>query len=178
MNDPVVLRLPRWSVVAALVTLIALVALVAVLRSAPGATAAPGQGLAARSGVYTVDRVKLSVGEQVTLYRNAAFKVVARCLDLGGGQVEAAYGLRALVDNALAFSTDASNETDTRLDRADGLWRWSGYEPSDTMPRYYGYDYYQEVIAESPRGDVLIARVSAGVHMRGADCIYNGLFID
>jgi hypothetical protein len=91
--------------------------------------------------------------------------------------VTAEYGVRAREDNTLVFSTDGENETDTRLDLADGLYHWSSYEPSSTTSLYYGYDYYQEFTGESRRGDLLIGRVSAGVHMRGADCIYNGLFV-
>ena len=53
--------------------------------------------------------MSLSVGETATLFRNDAFKVVAMCVDAGGGTVTAEYGVRALVDNTLVFSTNDEN---------------------------------------------------------------------
>jgi hypothetical protein len=120
--------------------------------------------------------VKLSVGEKDVLYKNDAFKVVASCVDEGAGVFTAEFGVRALVDNTLVFSTDGGNTDDTRLDKADGLYHWSSYEASSASAQFYGYDYYQEFTGESPAGQLLIGRVSDGVHMRGADCIYDGLF--
>jgi hypothetical protein len=176
-NDRSIPR-PTWSVVALLVALAALAATVLVMRAAPHSGNGAFNPLATGVGVvHVVDRVKLDVGQNATLFRNKDFRVVAQCIDEGGGSYTAAYGVRTLKDNALVFSTDDGNETDTRLDKADGLYRWSSYEASDTSSRYYGYDYYQEFIGESPSGNVLIGRVSSGVHMRKADCIYNGLFI-
>ena len=52
------------------------------------------------------------------------------------------------------------------MDKADGLYHWATYQPSSMTALYYGYDYYQEFTGESPKGDLLIGRVSAGVHMR------------
>jgi hypothetical protein len=167
-----------WSVVIVIVAITALAAAALIVRSSPPAAGSPSQRAAVVArGAHAVDRVKLSVGERTTLYRNDAFRVVAICVDAGGSTVTAEYGVRALENNTLVFSTDAGNETDTNLDPADGLFHWTSYEPSSTTPLYYGYDYYQEFTGESRQGDLLIGRVSAGVHMRGADCIYNGLFV-
>ena len=167
---------PSWSVVILMV--IAVAATVAIIvRTSPSATGSTSDRLATANKAAAVDRVKLSVGEKTTLFKNDSFKVVASCVDGGGGTVTAEYGVRARTNNTLVFSTDLGNETDTRLDKADGLYHWSSYEPSSITKLYYGYDYYQEFTGESPKGDLLIGRVSAGVHMRGADCIYNGLFV-
>ncbi len=175
MKDRVATR-PSWSMVILLV--IAVAATVAIIvRTSPSATGSTSDRVATANKAAAVDRVKLDVGETATLYKNDSFKVIARCIDEGGGTVTAEYVVRARTDNTLVFSTDAGNETDTRLDKADGLYQWTSYEPSSATKLYYGYDYYQEFVGESPRGDLLIGRVSAGVHMRGADCIYNGLFV-
>jgi hypothetical protein len=166
-----------WTIVVVMAVIAALTAAAIIFRTSPAAIGSPSPLAAAGGGTHIVDRTKLATGEKTTLYKNATFKVVAQCVDGGAGTVTAEYGVRALEDNTLVFSTDAGNETDTRLDEADGLYHWTSYEPSSTTPLYYGYDYYQEFTGESRGGDLLIGRVSAGVHMRGADCIYNGLFI-
>jgi hypothetical protein len=160
----------------ALIVIAAVAVAAIIVRTSPSATGSTADRATANR-TNAVDRIKLSVGEQATLFRNDAFRVVAMCVDAGGGTVTAEYGVRARQNNTLVFSTDAGNETDTRLDKSDGLYHWSGYEPSSTTKLYYGYDYYQEFTGESAKGDLLIGRVSAGVHMRGADCIYNGLFV-
>jgi hypothetical protein len=176
MSREYVASRPSWSMVVLIVT--AAVATAAIIvRTSPSATGSTSEQAVTPDRADAVDRVKLSVGEKATLYKNASFKVVATCVDEGGGTVTAGYGVRSLVDNTLVFSTDEGNETDTRRDKADGLYRWSGYEPSSDTKLYYGYDYYQEFTGESPKGDLLIGRVNAGVHMRGADCIYSGLFV-
>jgi hypothetical protein len=167
---------PSWSMVILLVIAVATTVAI-IVRTSPSATGSTSDRLATANKTAAVDRVKLAVGEKTTLFKNDSFKVVASCVDGGGGTVTAEYGVRARTNNTLVFSTDLGNETDTRLDKADGLYHWSSYEPSSTTKLYYGYDYYQEFTGESPKGDLLIGRVSAGVHMRGADCIYNGLFV-
>jgi hypothetical protein len=174
MSEARVTSRPSWGVVLMAVAIAAIAAAAIIVRTSQPAT---GQLAPAEKAVDAVDRIKLSVGEQATLFRNDAFRVVAICRDEGGGTVTAEYGVRAREDNTLVFSTDAGNTTDTRLDKADGLYHWSSYEPSDTVSVYYGYDYYQEFTGESARGDLVIGRVNAGVHMRGADCIYSGLFV-
>jgi hypothetical protein len=167
---------PSWSMVILLV-IAALAVAAIIVRTSPSATGSTSEQAATADKADAVDRVKLAIGETATLFRNDSFRVVASCVDAGGGTVTAEYGVRALVDNTLVFSTYDENTTDTRLDKADGLYHFaSPYQPSSTTALYYGYDYYQEFTAESPKGDLLIGRVSAGVHMRGADCIYNGLF--
>jgi hypothetical protein len=170
---------PSWSLVLLLMAIAALAASALIVRNAPQTTTeTPLQLLASGvTGVHVVDRVKLGVGESTTLFKNDGFRVVATCIDEGAGVYTASYGVRALESNTLVFSTDDSNETDTRLDPDDGLYRWSSYEASSDAPLYYGYDYYQEFTGESRGGDLLIGRVSSGVYMRGADCIYNGLFV-
>ena len=180
MNASVFHRRPPWSLVAVLVSVTALLATVIALRAAPRTSAGMGryQLLASTSGVHVVGRVKLKTGERAVLYQNNAFKVVAICVDNGAGVFTAEYGVRALEDNTLVFSTDQGNETDTRLDKADGLFHWSSYQASSATPLFYGYDYYQEFTGESLSGRLLIGRVSSGVHMRGAACVYDGLFID
>jgi hypothetical protein len=167
---------PSWSMMALMV--IAAVAVAAIIvRTSPSATGSTSDQATTADKADAVDRVKLAIGETATLFRNDSFRVVASCVDGGAGTVTAEYGVRALVDNTLVFSTELGNETDTRLDKADGLYHWSDtYQPSSTTALYYGYDYYQEFTGESPKGDLLIGRVNAGVHMRGADCIYSGLF--
>ena len=167
---------PSWSMVALMV--IAAVAVAAIIvRTSPSATGSTSDQAATADKADAVDRVKLAIGETATLFRNDSFRVVASCVDAGAGTVTAEYGVRALVDNTLVFSTKIGNETDTRLDKADGLYHFADdYQPSSTTNLYYAYDYYQEFVGESPKGDLLIGRVNAGVHMRGADCIYNGLF--
>jgi hypothetical protein len=167
---------PSWSMVVLMV--IAAVAVAAIIvRTSPSATGSTSDRAAAAESANTVGRVSLSVGETATLFRNNAFRVVAMCVDAGGGTYTAEYGVRALQDNTLIFSTNEGNETETRFDKADGLYHWTTYEPSSATKLYYGYDYYQEFTGESKSGDLVIGRVTAGVHMRNADCIYNGLFI-
>jgi hypothetical protein len=169
---------PSWSLVLLLIAIAALAASVIVVRTSPGVIEGPYQLLGSgNSSVHVVDRMKLSVGENKVLFKNDSFKVVASCIDEGAGTFTAAFGVRALTDNTLVFSTDDGNYTDTRLDKADGLYRWTSYEASSDSALYYGYDYYQEFTAESRRGELLIGRVNSGVHMRGADCIYSGLFV-
>ena len=52
------------------------------------------------------------------------------------------------------------------------------YPTTGTAPAFKAYDYYAEAYAESKDGHVLIARVATGVHVRGADCTFSGLFLD
>lgn len=176
MSKDLVASRPSWSMVVLMV--VAAVAVAAIIvRTSPSATGSTSDQAAAPRTADAVDRVSLSVGETATLFKNTAFKVVAMCVDAGGGTFTAEYGVRALQDNTLIFSTNEGNETETRFDKADGVYHWTTYEPSSTTKLYYGYDYYQEFTGESKSGELLIGRVSAGVHMRNADCIYNGLFV-
>ena len=126
-----------WTFVLAIA---ALVATAIALQASMGA-GRPYDLLGSGVGTSTVvDRMKLDVGESATLFKDGSFRVVATCIDEGAGVVTAAYGVRALEDNTLVFSTDDGNETDTRLDKADGLYRWSSYEASSDAPLYYAYD--------------------------------------
>jgi hypothetical protein len=167
-----------WGFIAFLVALGALVAALAALFGASD----QGQRiaidpLAASGGSKVVDRIELDAGDKKKLFANDDFKVTGECVENAPDDFTAEVSMKTLKNNAIIFSTYDGNETDFLFDKADGPYHFTGYEASGTDPLFYGYDYYQEFYAESPGGRVLIGRVSNGVHVSGADCIFSGLFV-
>jgi hypothetical protein len=169
---------PSWGFMAFLVALgtllLALIALADDDRERPAITIDP---LAASSGTKVVDRIELDGGEKATIYANDDFATKGKCVENAEDDYTAEISVKTKKNNAIIFSTHDGNETDFLFDKGDPAYRYTGYEASGTDPLYYGYDYYQEFYAESSTGRVLIGRVSNGVHVSGADCIFSGLFV-
>jgi hypothetical protein len=172
------LRRPSWGFLAFLVALGALgMALIAAARQSTTPRLRFDPLAATTSGEQVVDRVSLSAGQQKTLFANQDFKVIAKCVNNGSGNFSAKYGVKTLKNGALVFSSENANYNDPVLNKSDGLYQFGdSYYASGTAPQFYAYDYYQEFLGESPGGRVLIGRVSSGVHLKGADCIYDGVF--
>ena len=172
------LRRPAWGFIACMLALAALIASLLALAADQREPRFAFDTVASKGGTKVLDRVKVRAGASETLFRSADFKVVGTCVENAADDFTAEVGVRTKKNNAIVFGTDLGNTNDVRLDKADGLFSFTSYEASGTEPLYYGYDYYQEFSAESPSGRVLIGRVSNGVHLKGADCIYSGLFIN
>jgi hypothetical protein len=135
-------------------------------------------GLADSGLVNPVERMKVDVGNGVKLFANKDFKVTGRCVDNGGGDFTAKTFLAAKRDNLLYWDSDVSPRLDSDFDTSDPKVEISpDYDASGTTPLFNAYDYYQEFYAEGRGGNVLNGRVATGVHIKGADCTFSGIFI-
>jgi hypothetical protein len=167
-----------WGFIAFLLALGALAASLIALSSGGTEPRIGIDPLAASSGAKTVDRIKVDAGDKATVFANDDFKVVGTCEAGKLEDVSAEVAVKTKKDGAIIFSTEMGNTEDFLFDTDDPPFEFTSYEASGTTPQYYGYDYYQEFSAESPGGRVTIGRVSNGVHVKNADCVYSGLFID
>ena len=165
-----------WGFIAFLLALCALIASLIALSSDGTAPRIGIDPVAASNGAKTVDRIKVDAGEKQTIYSNDDFKVIGTCVENAADDFTAEVGVKTKKDGAIIFSTEDENYTDFLFDKSDGQYRFTTYEATGLDPYYNGLDYYQEFYAESPGGKVLIGRVTNGVHVKGADCVYSGLF--
>jgi hypothetical protein len=117
---------------------------------------------------------EVKAGNRKTFYENHDFKVTAKCIDNGGGDLTAHAFLVAKRDNLDFYSYDG--DVDMDLDRADGSQRITFEEATGTTPDFRSVDQYSDFHAEGRGGKVLAGRVASGVHIKGADCTFSGLF--
>lgn len=144
---------------------------VAALALPPAASAAePGR-------VIVVDRMKADGGESVKLFSNKDFRVTGTCLDNGGGDFHANTYLAAKRDDLLYFGDDG-DLFDADFDRADGKIDFVtlANDANGMSPQYVGEDQRQDFYAEGRGGKVTQGRVATGVHLKGADCTFSGIF--
>ncbi len=135
-------------------------------------------GLARGGAVHPIPRVKVSAGHGAKLFENGDFKVTGRCVDNGGGDFTAKTFLAARRNNLLVWDSDRSPSLDSSFGTGDPPLEISpDYDASGPDPLFYGYDYYQEFYGEGTGGTVLNGRVATGVHIKGADCTFSGMFI-
>ena len=129
--------------------------------------------------VKTAKRVKADAGEDVTIFSDRDFKVTGTCEDNGGGDFTANTFIKAKRKNMVLYLTEAGMLTDVDFDPADGKVDMfpSFYDASGTMPDYKAYTYSNDFYAEGTGGSVLQGRTGTGVHVKGADCTFSGLFI-
>jgi hypothetical protein len=133
----------------------------------------PAQALSAQ-GVVNV--VKVAAGESATLYENAQFKVVGRCIDNGSGDLTMESTIATKNDDAMWFLGNDDGQ-DLDFDVADGPVSFTaGLDPQGTNPVFQGDDYDREVYAIASNGAVLTARTAGGIHLMNADCTFSGLF--
>jgi len=130
----------------------------------------------ARSGpVALVKRMKVDAGDGAAIFKNEDFKVTGECEDNGGGDFTANTFLAARRNN-LQFHASGFGPADPDFDADDPKVDISNETPTGTTADYRGYDYYREFWGEGKGGKPLDGRLAAGVHVRGADCTFSGVF--
>jgi len=159
-------------------------------NAVPGAPQSPGGGVPAPSGAgpaFPAPAPTTTMGQlphanppppsPPPVSRNRGDCVKTNCVDNGGGNFTADAQITTRQDHASIY---LSGVTAALLDfnRADGPMSFAFHSASGAAPDFRGDDFYDEVYAEGPGGQVLIARVATGVHVFGADCVFSGLFQD
>lgn len=113
--------------------------------------------------------------EGVTLFSNEDFKVTGKCEDNGGGDFTANTFLAAKRENLIYYAYDDGIDLD--FDPSDGKIDFTGYDAAGLGANYASEDDYTDFYGEGRGGRVLAGRVGTGVHIKGADCIFSGIFI-
>jgi hypothetical protein len=125
--------------------------------------------------VDLVKRMKVDAGEGATIFANDDFKVTGKCEDGGGGDLTANTFLAARRNNLQSFASD-SGDADPDFDASDPKVDFSNTDANGTTADFNGFDYYQEFWAEGKNRRPLDGRVATGVHVKGADCTFSGIF--
>jgi hypothetical protein len=112
-----------------------------------------------------------SPGTTVTLFENAAFKVTATCLDGGGGDFTASAYVTMKQSHSVLLLVGGST-TKTDIGPSDGPQEVTDYEASGTSADYEAWSYYNEYNAIAPDGTSIQGFVGPGVHVLGADCVF------
>ncbi len=135
-------------------------------------TGTPGNG-----PVHAAKRVKVAAGESAKVYGNRDFKVIGNCVDNGAGDFTASASLVAKRSNTMYFLTDY-DVSDTDFDPADGPRdiTKTANEANGTAPEFQAFSYYNDFFAVGREGGVFQGRIGSGVHVRGADCTFSGIF--
>lgn len=135
-------------------------------------TGTPGSG-----PVHVAKRVKVDAGESAKLYANRDFKVIGSCVDNGAGDYTASSSLVAKRAKAMLYLTQY-DLSDTDFGPADGPVDITptAYEASGPDPEFQAWSYYNEFFAVDRKGGVFQGRLGSGVHVRGADCTFSGIF--
>lgn len=110
-------------------------------------------------------------GTTVTLFENAAFKVTATCLDNGGGSFTASAYITMKQAHSVLVQVGA-DVTSTDIGPADGPKEVTYYEASGTTSDFESWSYYNEYNAIAPDGTSIQGFVGPGVHVLGADCVF------
>jgi hypothetical protein len=135
-------------------------------------TGAPGGG-----PVEGVPRIEADAGQTVVIFANRDFKVTGTCDDNGGGNYAANTYLRAKRGNQIYYLTEY-DLIDTDFGPNDGPVDITpaAYDPDGTLPYFQGWSFDNEFFAVGKDGGVLQARLGGGVHTKGADCTFSGIF--
>ena len=135
-------------------------------------TGTPGSG-----PVHSAKRIKVDAGDTAKVYGNRDFKVLGSCVDNGAGDFTASASLVAKRSNAMNYMT-SYDVGDTDFDPADGPVDISptSNEAHGTAPEFQGWSYYNDFFAVDNKGGVFQGRIGSGVHVRGADCTFSGVF--
>ncbi len=135
-------------------------------------TGTPGSG-----PVHAAKRVKVGVGESAKVYANRDFKVIGSCVDNGAGDYTASASLIAKRSNAMYYMT-SYDVSDTDFDPADGPVDISptSNEAHGADPEFQAWSYYNDFFAVDRNGGAFQGRIGSGVHVRGADCTFSGVF--
>ena len=129
-------------------------------------------------GVEAVKRVKADAGETETLFSNDDFKLTGRCIDNGGGDFTANTYLAAKQNGLVYYLTEADlfdTDFDSNEPKVDLFPSFA--DASGTTPEYQADSFEQDLWAEGKGGKTLQGRVASGVHMKGADCVFSGIFV-
>ena len=127
--------------------------------------------------LQTVDRIKADVGERVTVYANDDFKVTGRCVDNGGGDFTADTQLAAKRENLMYYAYNGDPFYLLDFDPDDGKIDISSDDAEGAAPDYYSEDDYSDFFGDGKGGEMLVGRLGTGVHIKGADCTFSGIFI-
>lgn len=135
-------------------------------------TGTPGSG-----PVHSAKRIKVDVGDTAKLYANEDFKVTGTCVDNGAGDFTASASLVAKRSNAMNYMT-SYDLGDTDFDPSDGPVDISptSNEAHGAAPEFQGWSYYNDFFAVGRDGRPFQGRIGSGVHVRGADCTFSGVF--
>ncbi|MEO8091764.1 MAG: hypothetical protein ABI726_03515 [bacterium] len=135
-------------------------------------------GAESKGAVHAPKRVKADAGESVTIFSNDDFKVTGECQDNGGGDFTANTFLSAKHKHLVYYLTEL-DQFDTAFGPGDG--KIDFVKPSDdangTIAEYIGESFTHDLWTEGAGGKVLQGRVATGVHIKGADCTFSGLFV-
>ena len=120
--------------------------------------------------------MKVDRNKSKTLYKNRDFKVTAKCVDNGGGDLTADTTLRAKRKHLLAYAYSGNPDVDLDFSPADGPLDITSGDGSGTAPDFRSEDQYTDFYGKGKRGKVLNGRVASGVHVQGSDCVFAGIF--
>jgi hypothetical protein len=126
--------------------------------------------------LHLIKRIKADAGERVTLFKDGDFRVTGDCQDNGGGDFTANTFLAARRDNLLYFGSDLSGG-DLDFDSGDPKVDFTSYDATGATPDFAGWEYYNDFYAEGKGGAVLNGQLATGVHVKGADCTFAGIFL-
>lgn len=135
-------------------------------------TGTPGAG-----PVNAAKRIKVKAGKSAKLYANRDFKVTGSCVVNGAGDYTASANLVAKRSKQMYYLTQYDT-SDTSFGPGDGPVDITPtvYEATGTLPKFQAWSYYSDFFAVDRDGGVFQGRIGSGVHMRGADCTFSGIF--
>jgi hypothetical protein len=128
-------------------------------------------------GIHVIDRIRVDRGDATTLFQNKDFKVTGKCRENGPGDFTADAVVAAKRKNLLYYAYDGDPFYDLDFDPSDGNADLATDDATGTDPDFYAEDDYDDFYGEGGGGKVLAGRVAGGVHIRGADCTFSGIFI-
>ena len=127
-------------------------------------------------GFRVKNLMKVDKNDSKTMYENDDFKVTASCENNGGGDFTADTTLRAKKKHLLAYAYAGTPYFDVNFNPSDGPLDITDYDGDGTDPDFKSEDQYTDFFGEGKGGKVLNGRVASGVHIRGADCVFAGIF--
>ncbi len=127
-------------------------------------------------GFKVKNLMKVDKNDSKTLYENDDFKVTASCENNGGGDFTADTTLRAKRKHLLAYAYNGDPGSDVDFNPSDGPLDITTSDATGTAPDFKSEDQYTDFFGEGKGGKVLNGRVAGGVHAKGADCVFAGIF--
>jgi hypothetical protein len=143
------------------------------LGTVPNATHATTADTATNfSRYFTSGLKKASVGNNVTLASIGPFTFTGKCIDLGGGDFEAAVYATTSAAGSFVYTAEQSGYSDGEFN--PGVEQQIDYGVDTTGTEWAAYSSrYNSFSAASPNGSVLLDGVAnSGVHVFGADCAF------
>jgi hypothetical protein len=131
-------------------------------------------GPASDGALKVTNAVDVKRGKTKTLFKNSDFKVTGKCEDNGGEDFTANTFLRSRRNNLAYYAYDEGSSLD--FDSGDKSDFASG-DATGTDPDFISVDQYTDFWAEGKGGEGLNGRVASGVHIKGADCTFAGIFV-